>query len=80
MKADRFGTWTQQVMFRQGYLTSKQRQAAGIYGQKCINCAAMIPAIGSKNPSCSLGRFVTTPNATCDQWKEAPKFRLLHQG
>lgn len=68
MKADRCGTYTQQIMFRQGYLTSKQRQEAGRFGQKCSNCSGMIQYVDSLKPRCYLGQFIVTPNATCDKW------------
>lgn len=69
MKADRCGTWTEQVMFRQGYITSKQRQEAGIYDKKCGNCAAMVSAVNI----CSLGRFANKPHDSCDKWEEKHK-------
>lgn len=57
-------------MFRQGYLTSKQRQDSGIYDKKCSNCAGMVQASSLDKPRCYLGQFIVTPNATCNQWKE----------
>lgn len=72
MKADRFGTYTEQIMFRQGYLTSKQRKEAGRLGLTCSNCAGMVQASSLDRPRCYLGQFIVTPNATCDQWKTKP--------
>ncbi len=68
MKADRCGTWTEQLMFRQGYLTSKERQAAGRFGEKCDNCELLIRAPLNQSSRCALGKFIVTINATCDKW------------
>lgn len=70
MKANRCGTWSEQVMFRQGYLTSKERQAAGQYGQKCSNCSSCKPALGTSSARCNVGKFAVTINATCNLWSE----------
>ncbi|MDE3023270.1 MAG: hypothetical protein KGI54_15725 [Pseudomonadota bacterium] len=41
MKANWCGTITEQKMFKVGYLTSKERQAAGLFGKKCNTCRHM---------------------------------------
>lgn len=67
MKANQYGTLTEQRMFRQGYLTSKERQAANLYGQKCLNCKRIEYPAG-RSPKCGSGDFHVTINATCIQW------------
>lgn len=69
MKADQFGTWTEQVMFRQGFLTSKERQAKGLYGRKCNSCKHIEHGIATKAVRCSLGDFRTTINAACAKYQ-----------
>ena len=69
MKADQFGTFTQQQMYKMGYLTSKERQDKRIYGNKCSNCALMAQSLTkslSTSHRCTMAGFATTPNATCN--------------
>lgn len=67
MKADQFGTFTEQQMYKMGYLTSKERQDKHIYGKKCSNCALMADNIGvAKSYRCTMAGFATRPNATCN--------------
>lgn len=71
MKASYSGTYTEQVMYRIGYLTSKERQDAGKYGNKCSNCGSLISApAGFKRVRCSDHDLATTINATCNKWRE----------
>ena len=70
MKADRCGTLTEQKMFKVGYLTSKERQAAGLFGKKCNTCRHMEFFCCSKRVRCSKHGFTTTINATCKEWEE----------
>ena len=73
MKANQCGTWTEQVMYKQGYLTSNQKQAAGIYGNGCEGCASISYATASPKPRCKLGNFMVTSNATCDKFNQKEK-------
>lgn len=69
MKANRFGTYTEQEVFRNGYKTSKERQAAGIYGTKCDNCHHLDHIPGGKRVRCNKLDTTTTINAICNQWE-----------
>lgn len=71
MKANQFGTYTEQVKFRYGYKTSKERQAAGIYGTKCNNCHHLDHIPCSKHVRCNKLDTTTTINATCNLWEAA---------
>lgn len=73
MKANQHGTWTEQFMYKQGYLTSKQRQDAGRYGKKCEGCASISYATTGNKPRCKLGNFQVTSNATCDKFNQREK-------
>ena len=70
MKACFCGTFTEQTMFRQGYLTSKERQAKRLFGKKCMNCAHLQSRCGIKSVRCGKGDFACTINATCKQWEQ----------
>ncbi|MDE3023143.1 MAG: hypothetical protein KGI54_15055 [Pseudomonadota bacterium] len=69
MKANWCGSLTEQKMFKVGYMTSKERQAARIFGQKCSNCKHMKYVPGTKRVRCMKHNFAITINATCREWE-----------
>ena len=72
MKADWCGTWTQQVMYRQGYLTPKElKETMKKFGiddhVTCTSCGHF--KLLDQSRRCTLGDFATQEKSYCKQWK-----------
>lgn len=70
MKANQFGTATEQQLFRIGYMTAKQRPQCG--NCKHIDTVFINPdAINeSERNRCKKGSFATSKTAICNEWEE----------
>lgn len=75
MKADRFGTWTEQRRYRMGWITSSERKRlvsqgklkpGHVSGDKCMCCAHLVSDHGDR---CSKGDFVTRVNCYCNEFE-----------
>lgn len=68
MKADRWGTFTEQQRARRGWLAPSERRANGVpEGRTCRrSCYSQYPDRGSLGCRHPKGSFATAPGASCD--------------
>ncbi len=75
MKADQFGTLTEQKRHRMGWITNAQRKElvsqgklkpGHVAGEKCMCCAHLVSVHGDR---CSKGNFATRANCYCNEFE-----------
>lgn len=74
MKADRFGTGTEQVRASVGWQGARAATAAGIpANERCQDCADIewVAHAHSIRAHCTAARFATRAQATCAEWRHA---------
>ncbi len=65
MKAGQFGTWTEQLLFRMGYKTAKERPQCWT----CHHAIGKCQENGSVNLRCTKADTTTTRSAVCNEWE-----------
>lgn len=66
MKADSCGTWTQQKLYKAGFLTASERKQQGIK-DTCGSCRSLDQKHGAH---CKKHDFKTRTGAVCKEFKE----------